>query len=334
MEPIITIELKNIIWNFQTIKNICNKNVIAVIKDNAYGHGLIKIAQTLSKLNPLMLCVSSLSEAITLRKNMIFTPILLLGAECEASLLYSFKITPSISSLKQLKTLSQSNLPIPFHLEIETGMNRLGISLDQLDEVKEILKKSKLKMKGIFTHFCSQDYMKQAELFQQALKSFSQEKLIIHCQATSTFNNNFDFTNCIRVGLALYGYSPYVDLKPALKFKVPVLRCNKIKKGEAVGYDFVESPVEDGYIITLPLGYSSCLSRLKKLCFIHQDEIIYQCGKACMDLTMFFSKHPIEENTIIELFSLDNIKQLTSLNNETIYYLLSSLNPLLKRIYQ
>lgn len=333
MEPVITINLKNIVDNYHAIKKYCQKNIIAVIKDNAYGHGLIKVAQALSKTNVFMLCVSSIQEAINIRKSLIFTPILLLGRCDDANLLYSFKITPSITSIDHLKALDKSKIPLPIHLEIETGMNRLGINDNDLDECLEILSKSKMRLRGIFTHLCSSNIDCQLNIFKKSLEKFDLSKLIVHCQASSYINQKFDFVNCLRIGLALYGYSPYIDLKPALKLEVPILRCNPIKKGVPVGYDYVESSPEDGYIITIPWGYSFGLSRIRKLCLRYNDDTIYQCGKSCMDLTMFFSSHYIKAGTMLNLFEIANLKNLLLENDESVYYALSSLNPNLVRFY-
>lgn len=334
MEPFVTIETKNIIENYNSIKNYTKKGIIAVIKDNAYGHGLIRIGHILSKLNPLMLCVSTLNDAINLRKNMIFTPILLLGRCDDAQLLYSFKITPSLVCLEQVHNLIKSNLPLSCHIEIETGMHRLGISCEEINDVINMLNNSKMKIKGVYTHFCSNNYQKQLEIFKSSLTNFSQQKLLIHCQASSYINASLDFVNCVRIGLALYGYSSYLkNLKPALNLFIPIVRCQKINKGTPIGYDYIEETPDDGYIITIPWGYSHGLSRLKKLCFDFNGETIFQCGKSCMDLTMFFSKKEIKEGTLIEFFSTHNINNLTIKNDDSVYYLLSSINPSIRRIY-
>ena len=74
MNPLILIKLSNIKYNYSLLKEKIQKNIIAVIKDNAYGHGLIQVGKLLSSLNVSMLATSSLQEAILLRKNLIFSP--------------------------------------------------------------------------------------------------------------------------------------------------------------------------------------------------------------------------------------------------------------------
>lgn len=332
MDSYIEVNLKNIIFNYQTIKQTYNKNIIAIIKDNAYGHGLIKVGLELSKNNVYMLGVSTLNEAISLRKNMIFSPILLLGRCDDAKSLFAFKITPGISSLSQLELLAKDNIPIPIHIEIETGMNRLGLKLDELDEAINIIRNSKLKLKGLYTHLCGDIYKKQLETFKIALEKFSSfSNLIIHVQSSNYMDLDISYINALRIGLALYGYSNKLNLKPALKYYIPVWKCKQILKDEYIGYDQLGQANADGYIITMPIGYATSLSRLKNIKLIHNDIVISQIGKNCMDMTMFYSKTPLKEGTYINVLSKENIDLLTNDNQETIYYLLSSLSPSLPR---
>lgn len=334
MEAYIEIYLKNIIDNYKKITTYTKKNVIAVIKDNAYGHSLIHVGRTLASNNVFMLAVSNISEAILLRKNMIFSPLLLLGRCDDAKTIYSLKITQGVSSLNQLRILAKQNVPISIHLEIETGMHRLGIDQNEILDAINIIKNSKLKLKGIYTHFCSQDNTQQKEIFKNIIDTyFYQDKLIIHSQASNFINEELSYCNTIRVGLALYGYNPYLELKPSLRLICPIIRIQKINKDVDVGYDYIEKTPNNGYILTLPFGYSHGLSRLKTLCFFYQNKIYYQIGKQCMDMTMFFSKEniPLEE---VEIISSNNTNNLISLNNENIYYILSSLSPNIKRIYK
>lgn len=332
MESYIKIDLKQIVQNYQTITAHCKKNIIAVIKDNAYGHGLVQVGKALSSINCYMLAVSTISEAILLRKNLIFLPILLFGRCDDYKLLYSLKITISISSLDQLKQLSKSELPISIHLKIDTGMNRLGISYDEIEEALSIIKKSKLQLKGVFTHFCSSNYNKQLKIFIKSLNYFKNYKIIIHSQATSSLKNDLKICNTLRIGLALYGYCKDINVKPALELICPIIRKKKIKEKTPIGYDLIEKTPSNGYIFTIPFGYSNGLSRLHKLCFLYENKIYYQIGKSCMDMTMFFIDKNIDINEI-KLISENNISTLLTENNDTIYYLLSSLSPNIKRIY-
>lgn len=334
MEPIIQINLNAIKHNYHKIRETTQKNIIAVIKDNAYGHGLIQIGKLLSSLGVSMLAVSSLQEAMLLRKNMIFSPILLLRRTDNYNVLYSYKITSSIISLAHLKKLIQSNLPLSVHLEINTGMNRLGIELEEIDEALEMIKHSKLQLRGIYTHFCGSNFQTQKEKFLKILPLFDNfKKLIIHAQSSNYINENINEFNAIRIGMALYGYSPYYDLKPSMSLKIPVIRCSHISKDEPVGYDHTEKTKEEGYIITIPWGYSNGLSKFISFEVKHKNIILKRIGKTCMDMMMLFSKSPLNEGEYLNIFSDENLKHLLQINNETIYYAISSLSSTIKREY-
>ena len=327
MNPLIQINLSNIKYNYSLLKEKIQKNIIAVIKDNAYGHGLIQVGKLLSSLNVSMLATSSLQEAILLRKNLIFSPILLLGRTNNFNVLYSYKITSSVTSLSHLKELIKSNLPLSVHLEINSGMNRLGIDLDEVETALDLIKHSKLQLKGIYTHFCSAEYQAQKEKFLNILPLFNEfKRLMIHAQASNYINDDINEFNAIRIGLSLYGYSPYFNLKPALILKVPVIRCQKILKDTPIGYDYIESTKKDGYIITIPWGYSLGLSRLNKIQIKYRDHTLIQIGRTCMDMMMLFSEFPINDGTYINILDDINTKELLQINNETIYYALSSLS--------
>lgn len=334
MEAYAEIRLQNIAENYQKLRQFTGKNVIAVIKDNAYGHGLVKVAQTLSKSNVFMLCVSTISEAVQLRKSMIFSPVLLLGRCDDAKLLFSFKITPGVSTLSQLKNLAKDNIPLPIHLEIETGMHRLGLLPEELPEAKEILLRSKLVLKGIYTHFCSDDPSAQEERFQAALSQFSDfRKLTVHCQASSYIRTPCSFANALRIGIALYGYSPDIVLSPCMKLFLPVIRCHRIDAETPVGYHLAQKAETQGYILTVPIGYALGFSRLRSLTLYYQEQYLRQIGLSCMDLTMFFSPIPVEEGTYINFFDRKNIESLLQETDDSIYYLLSGLSPMIKRVY-
>lgn len=335
MESYIEINIKNIVDNYKAIKDYCQKPVIAVIKDNAYGHSLIQVGKALANNNAFMLAVSSINEAIILRKNMVFVPLLLLGRCDDCRTIYSLKITQGVSSLDQLKKLIKDNFPISIHLEIETGMHRLGLTENEIEEALFLIKNSQLKLKGIYTHFCSRDNNFQKETFERIIKKyFYNQKLLIHSQASNYIDYQLDYCNAVRVGLALYGYSKYLFVKPSLKLICPIIRCQPIKKDELVGYDFIEKTTSDGYILTIPFGYSFGLSRFKTLCFTLHNKTYYQIGKSCMDMMMFFSEEKIESGTLIEIISENNTDTLLSLNDDNIYYALSSLSPNIKRVFK
>ncbi len=302
MRAYININAVQLEENYKIIKKNTNKDIIAVIKSNAYGHGLIECASILSKLSPKMFAVATFDEAINIRKSLIFTPILLLSKCVDVKTCYYYKITLSIVSIEHLKIVANSSVPIMIHLLLDTGMNRDGIRIDELEEALSIIKKSNLILKGIFTHFSSlNNYEKQNKIFEDALTQLPAKNLIIHSQATSTMLLQNEKTTAIRVGLALYGLAyTELGLKPILSLKAPIIRESAIKKGESVGYEESEIAKSDGYVLTIGIGYADGLCRNRRHIGYIGDDYVAQIGNICMDQLMFFSEtsHP---NGVIEL---------------------------------
>lgn len=332
MRAFIEISKENLIYNYKTIKDKVGKDIICVIKTNAYGHGLIEVARILAPLNPKMFAVSTLEEASLIRKNLIFTPILLLGTCDNLSFASNYRITLTIVSIDYLKTLVSANLPIFVHLLINTGMNRDGIAENEIDEALELIKNSKLLLRGIFTHYASNEtYEKQNELFENILNKIPHEKLLIHSQASSTFLNENKVSNAVRVGLVLYGLSDVLELKPVLSLKTYPICINKVLKGETVSYD--SEPIEyDGYVYTLPIGYADGLNRNIKISVFANDGYYEQVGIMCMDHTMIFSKEKLPLQTCFELIGEHITVQDLANKNATIpYEIVTKLSPRLKR---
>lgn len=332
MRAYIELSRQNLINNCEEIKKIVNKDIIAVVKCNAYGHGLVEISKILATQGIKMFAVSTIEEASLLRKNLIFSPILLLGNCDNITYASNYRITLSITSISYLKVLQKTNIPIFIHLLIDTGMNRDGISENEIDEAMHIIKKSKMILKGIFTHFASKDtYEKQLNIFNNVLDKIDTKNLIIHSQATSTFQIKNDRMTAIRVGLALYGLDDNVpNLKPVLSLKTPLVNEIKIENA-AISYN-QEQIQENGYIYTLPIGYGDGLKRENKYKVFINNEILSQVGITCMDHIMVYSKHQIDPKSVFEIFG-ENI-QINNIANElnTIpYTIVSQLSSRLKR---
>ncbi|MCH5172369.1 MAG: alanine racemase [Erysipelotrichales bacterium] len=333
MRAFLEISKENLVYNYKTIKERTNKDIICVIKSNAYGHGLIEVAKTLVPLNPKMFAVSTIEEAALIRKNLIFTPILLLGTCDNLSFASNYRITLTIVSIDYLKTLISANLPIFVHLLVNTGMNRDGLDENEIKEALELIKNSKLLLRGIFTHFASNDtYELQNELFEQILNNIPHEKLLIHSQATSTMLKNNNSSTAIRVGLALYGLNNDLDLKPVLTLKAYPIVERKVNGHEKISYN--SEPVEkEGYIYTLPIGYADGLNRNIKLSVFANDKYYDQIGVMCMDHLMIFSDDELPKQTCFEIIGEHiSIIDLANKNATIPYEIVAKLSSRLKRL--
>lgn len=334
MRGYIELSKKQLIDNYLKIKEETQKDVICVIKTNAYGHGLIEVAKILATQGPKMFAVSTLEEGMLIRKSLIFTPILLLGT-CD-NLLYAsnFRITLSTVSLTYLKRLQKANIPLFIHLLINTGMNRDGILLDEIPEALDIIKKSKLILKGVFTHFASAEtYENQMSIFLNALDQIPTKKLIIHSQASSTFLIKNEKMTAVRVGLALYGLAENVSFtKPILTLKSQAICEYSLPINSRISYS--QTPLaSEGFVYTLPLGYGDGLLRTYTYKVLSGDEQYSQIGVTCMDHLMIFSPKKLKMTDEFTIIGPHNpIISIAQEANMTPYEIACHLSPRLKRI--
>lgn len=332
MRAYLTLHTQTLLSNFATLKNVVQKDIIAVVKSNAYGHGLAEIAKALSS-HAKMFAVATLEEAMLLRKNFVFTPILLFSPTLDFRMAYQLKVTLSTSSLDYLKAIVASGYPFPIHLSIDTGMHRDGILEEELPFALQILEKSHLKLTGIYTHFTSREaYLEEYQIFLRCREKIHKGHLMVHTQATSTFDIPLKECNAVRIGLALYGYGTPLT-KPILELYAPVQRVVPVHAGDVVGYH--DTPIKkDGYIYTLGIGYADGWKRNGTYYAYIGNKLVKNYGIMCMDHTMFFSK-TLVKNYEIELFGPHVPLEKVAKKNHTIACdITASLSPRLKRKFK
>lgn len=274
----ITVSKKNLIHNYSYLSSI-NKNiqVAPVLKSNAYGHGLIEIARVFDSINTPFLCVDSLYEAYELLKSRIKTNILIMGYVNPQNLqVKKLPFSYAVYSKKFLEEIIKFQPSAKIHLFIDTGMHREGISLDELPDVLELLKKySSIKFEGVMSHFaCADDTKnllnkKQIEVFERSKHLVYQagfEPKWFHIDASAGLLNNLDIknSNMARCGISIYGIDitgNHSPLKPVLEFTTQVVQVKEVKKGESIGYDSTFIAKNDMKIGVLPVGYNDGLNR-------------------------------------------------------------------------
>ena len=337
MRSYIEVNLKKLKENVDEINKLIKKPIIAVVKSNAYGHGLIPITKCLISKGINSFCVATSEEAINLRNNFKDISIILFEPSTNFKILFQNRIILSVCSISFLKKIISTKLPFNIHIKIDTGLNRLGIKKNEINECIELIKKSRLILRGIYTHLSgTNNYQHQKEEFKSILpyfKSFS--NLQIHINSSSYIFGESISTH-YRIGLALYGLLdiPHIFLQPIISLKAPIYRVVKVSKNELVGYNSRGLIKENGYLYTIPLGYAD--GWIKERITLGYSGNIYfkQVGETCMDLLMFFSKEFIPENETIEIIGEHiNIIDLSSFYKESIYQIVSNLSPRLERKY-
>lgn len=311
----VEVNLDAIYDNVKTTKDICKKKYIAVVKANAYGNGDYEVARTCIEAGADMLAVSSLDEAMILRNEGYHGKLLILGATNpeDIPVLIDNHISTAAISLEWVNKVTQSNCKgLMIHLAVDTGMNRLGFKdLATLKEAFDQLLAAGCIPEGIFTHFyCSTEIdhnitNKQFQLFKEAVQSLDYPFEWIHCDnsdATIFFQD--ELSNACRVGISLYGLSPYTNaLKSVVSLYTQIFMTKTIHKGETVGYGALHTAEEDEIIGTCPIGYADGFIRKNTGRKVYVDgEYAEVVGNVCMDQTMIRLPHDVKVGTTVEIF--------------------------------
>jgi alanine racemase len=310
------ISKNNLVHNFKQFRKIVSKKIkiMAVVKSNAYGHGMIECAKIFEKAGADYLGVINLEEALELRKNGLKNPIFILSfwEVDKDKIIKAIKgdIEFPVYTEQQIEFLAKISQKIgkkaKIHLKIDTGASRIGVLPENaLNLAQKCLKSPYLELKGVFTHFAKSEAENQAFTNKQAKKLLEiKEKLmgipnfpkdaIFHAGCTaSTLNNVNTFFDMVRIGLGLYGLYPSIgnltcELRPAMTWKTRIIQVKELPKGTFVGYDCTYQSKQKIKIAILPIGYWDGYDR--KLS--NQGEVLIQgrrvpiIGRVCMNLTM------------------------------------------------
>ena len=253
---------------------------IAIIKANAYGHGMVEIAKALNDAD--MFGVARIDEAIQLREAGITVPVLLLegfSSENELNLVRQHKFDCVIHNESQLKLFEQSTgEKISVYLKIDSGMHRLGFNPEDVVDVMQRLKKNTNVNTSIklMTHLANADdkqddtTLKQIDVFYQSIESFSaSETSIANSAGILGWPQSHALWN--RPGIMLYGVSPFIkgkasdhNLIPVMTLSSQLVAVKKIKKGESIGYGGTYICEKDKTVGIVAIGYGDGYPRHAK----------------------------------------------------------------------
>ncbi len=337
-----------IIHNLKAVKYRSDKEVIAVIKANGYGIGAIAMANILIPNNIAMIAVSSMDEAMYLRKNGIKKEILVLGYTdskfIKDAITNNVTLTvPSLDWVKEISSLDPINLRV--HLKADTNMHRLGIrnSEDWMTALI-LLKKLQVKVEGAYTHYSSSDeenqiitkkqYLNFKELIDNSNHKF---KWIHTCNSDAAINYKEDtISNAVRSGIALIGYAKFnEDLLPSLALYTKITNLNYLKEGDTVSYSCTYTAQENEIIATIPIGYADGFVRANqgRSVFLNKEKVEI-VGRICMDQCMIKANSKTKVNDIVEIFG-PNIKltEMASELNTIVYEIITLLSNRVTRLY-
>ncbi|MDP4146383.1 MAG: alanine racemase [Bacillota bacterium] len=308
------INLDDLAHNMQQIRKVSqSKDIIAVVKADAYGHGAIDVAPVLLENGATRLAVAVVNEAIELRNAGIHCPIMILGFtpisfadnllryDIEQTV-YSYEYAEELSKLAKLR-----NKVAKIHIALDTGMGRIGFLPDEksVEDVYKISKLSNISIEGIFSHFSSADeenkdytYM-QFKRFNDFYDKLKEKNIQIKLRHVANSAAIIDLPEmhyeAVRPGIILYGYYPSeevfkekIDLRPVMTLKTKIVYIKRLKAGEYISYGRKYKTDRDSVIATLPVGYADGYTRalFNKAKVIINGKLAPVVGRICMDQCM------------------------------------------------
>jgi len=282
------IDLGKLRRNLQLIRGDLPKNVqlMAVVKDEAYGHGALDVARVAVEEGAWGFGLSTLEEAMTLRDAGIAAPLLLLGERQEAELEWcvAHDLTVCVNETHNVRALAKIaakfGKKIPVHVKIHTGMSRYGVRWDEaLPLIEKIVTEKSLSLEGVMTHFSQSDETEksfanlQFARFNEVLRALEQRKISVKLRHTCNSGGFLDLPHThldmVRVGILLYGVFPSLvcrkipGIEPVMSVKAKIAAIQKLKPGEVVGYGMRYTATSERRIAILPIGYGDGFPRVR-----------------------------------------------------------------------
>ena len=301
----VEVNLENLSYNIRKIKKLIGRRpLIAVIKADAYGHGAIEVAKTISSQGIKQFGVAFINEAVQLRESGIKEDLIVFFDQQITKEIIHHRLTSVINSIKYARALNRfaikNRVIIDCHINIDTGMGRMGLNGNLLKDVKEILQLENLRIKGIMSHFSDADLVDRSFAMEQVEKlQWLKEKLIgvipddciFHiANSAATVTLPDAYFDAVRPGLVIYGVNPFSDtlFRPVMRVKTMVLGIRRLKKGTSISYGRTFITTRDTVVGVLPVGYADGLIRSASNSaeFLVKGKRVPVVGRVCMDLTI------------------------------------------------
>ncbi len=368
------IDLQAFRHNLQNLRTCLSPQtqIMAVVKADAYGHGAIPCSRIAVEAGASYLGVGVIEEGIELRESGLNTPILVLASifpdEAEDLVRHNLSTilcTPALAQAVSEEARKQDKT-ISIHIKVDTGMNRLGVTPENLPELLDQIRGLKnLNIEAVSTHFSSADdedpsiTENQLEIFQTALAILRKEGVhtpIVHCANTSgIFKFPASHFNMVRPGLILYGALPSPSLKPLLEkkenlqpfqpvmqWKSKIILIKPIASGQSVSYSKNFTTRRESLIATLPIGYADGLHRnlSNNMDVLIRGQRAPQVGNICMDMTLIdvTDVQNVQEGDEVVIFGKQGdqtiaIEEMTIAGKTIPYEILCNVGKRVPRVY-
>jgi len=306
-----TIDLGALAHNYtEAARRADGRNVLSVVKAQAYGHGAVPVARKLVELGSAMLGVALVEEGRDLRDAGITVPILVMGPVFpeQAEEIVRAKLTPAVFTQEQARALSAAvagtTAKVAVHVKVDTGMGRIGVGAEEaLAFITTISGLPGISVEGLMTHFADADLRDKAfaasqlDRFEALLRSLELKGMSIPLRhaANSAAVLEYDraLLTMVRPGLMLYGYNPLesgttVDLRPVLSLTTRIAFVKEVPAGVPISYGRTFVSKRESLIATIPIGYADGYGRglSNKGEALVRGVRVPVAGRVCMDMTM------------------------------------------------
>lgn len=308
----VEINLENIAYNMRSIRKNTpkDKKLLAVVKADAYGHGSVMIAPTLLASGADMLGVASIDEGVDLRQAKVNCDILVLGAvpvwavesAVNADLITAIFSKEHLAACKQ--AFERTGKRPKVHVKLDTGMNRIGVSVDDAVEfINEVRKADYIDFGGVFTHLANAENREKTQIqidrWNNVISQIDTTGLLLHILNTAgAMCYDVPNSNMYRAGIGIYGLYPDLpddgvirkpDLKSVMSLKARIVNIHEAHDGEGISYGHTFTAHGSRKIATVPLGYADGVPRglSNKISGNLNGKDVLQVGNITMDQMMF-----------------------------------------------
>jgi alanine racemase len=319
-----------LLHNFDLFAKLSGKQVIPVLKGNAYGHGIEQVAAALKNRKFPYIAVDGYFEALRVRK-VSNQPVLIMGAikaENFSRLKYD-NFAFVVQDEATIRALGATGKRIAVHLECNTGMNRYGATVGEVERLTHlILTFPNLQLEGVMSHLADSDGTDQSTVDEavakydhcvEAVVDAGGAPTIFHLgQTAGSLKEKSKYTDTMRLGIGLYGINPFAkahplhkklkDLRPALAFISTITKSIHLKKGESVSYNYTFTAPKDMTIGILPVGYYEGVNRaLSNTGTVKaRGSLLPIVGRVCMNHMMIdLGKNTIDTDDEVIVYSPD-----------------------------
>ncbi len=338
------------------------QSVIPVVKGNAYGHGIHEVAEVLNSADLDFIAVDGYFEASNII-NITKHQILVMGAVKPENvrLLNISRCSFVIQDTQTLAAFGKLNRPVRVHIELNSGMQRLGLADNEIDDYLSVFKNyPKLQLEGIMSHLADADNPNDSFTRGQQRKFESQVEYIlskgfeprfIHlAQTAGSTKTTSKYTNAIRLGIGLYGLNPLsdkdphqkdlIDLQPVLQLKSTIIKVQQLQKGDRVSYNGIFTAPKAMRIGILPLGYYEGYPRELSNSGVatYNGKPLPVIGRVCMNHTIIdLGDTPANTGSEIILIShdptaLNSVQNISAKHGLYIYTLVTQINENIRRV--